>query len=91
MNCVLITKVNQVFSLNNKTLKYTGKWEQNTQKVIEFCLSGKVGTIENLRSFYKFVNDYLNVQIINSYTFRVGYTRSNMLWRLSNKVLQQSV
>ena len=40
MNCVLFAKMDQVFSLKNKTLKNTGK-------VREFCQPGKVGTLMN--------------------------------------------
>ena len=45
MNCVLFAKMDQVFSLKNKTLKNTGKMEKDTGKVREFCQSGKVGTL----------------------------------------------
>ena len=33
MNCVLFAKMDQVFSLKNKTLKNTGKMEKDTGKV----------------------------------------------------------
>ena len=45
MNCVLFAKMDQVFSLKKKTLKNTGKMEEDTGKVREFCQSGKVGTL----------------------------------------------
>ena len=49
MNCVLFAIMDQVFSLENRTLKNTGKMAKNTGKVREFCQSGKVGTlIENI-------------------------------------------
>ena len=35
MNCVLFAKMDQVFSLKNKTLKNTGKMEKDTGKVRE--------------------------------------------------------
>ena len=35
MNCVLFAKMDQVFSLKNKTLKNTGKMEEDTGKVRE--------------------------------------------------------
>ena len=46
MNCVLLAKMDKVFSKENKTLKNTGKLEKNTGKVREFCQSGKVGTLD---------------------------------------------
>ena len=45
MNCVLFAKMDQVFSLNNKTLKKYWKMEKDTGKVREFCQSRKVGTL----------------------------------------------
>ena len=50
MNCVLFTKMDQVFSKESKTLKKnTGKLEKkywkSQGKVREFCQSGKVGTL----------------------------------------------
>ena len=45
MNYVLFAKMDQVFSLKNKTLKNTGKMEKDTGKVREFCQSRKVGTL----------------------------------------------
>ena len=35
MNCVLFARMDQVFSLKNKTLKNTGKMEKGTGKVRE--------------------------------------------------------
>ena len=35
MNCALFAKMDQVFSLKNKTLKNTGKMEKDTGKVGE--------------------------------------------------------
>ena len=32
MNCVLFAKMDQVFSLKNKTLKNTGKWKKILEK-----------------------------------------------------------
>ena len=49
MNCVLFAKMDQVFSLGNRTLKKywkNGKKYWKSQgKVREFCQSGKVGTL----------------------------------------------
>ena len=47
MNSVLFAKMDQVFSLKNKTLKITGKMEKDTGKIGEFCQSEKVGTLYN--------------------------------------------
>ena len=48
MNCVLFAKMDQVFSKENKTLKkILENWKENTGKVMEFCQSGKVGTLYN--------------------------------------------
>ena len=45
MNCVLLAKMDQVFSSKSKTIKHTAKVGENTTKVLEFCQSGKVGTM----------------------------------------------
>ena len=58
MNCALFAKMNQVFSLKNKTLKNTGKMEKVTGKVREFCQSGKVGTLNISTFFLKFTSTY---------------------------------
>ena len=47
MNCVLFAKMDQVFSLKNKTLKNTGKMEKDTGKVREFCQSGKMAVVKS--------------------------------------------
>ena len=49
MNCVLLAKMDQVFSRENKTLKkywkIGKKYWKSQGKVREFCQSGKVGTL----------------------------------------------
>ena len=46
MNCVLFAKMDQVFSLKNETFeKYWKNGKKNTGKVMAFCQSGKVGTM----------------------------------------------
>ena len=41
MNCVLFAKMDQVFSLKNKTLKDTGKMEKELEKSGHFVSSEK--------------------------------------------------
>ena len=46
MNCVLLAKMDQVFSSKSKAIKHTAKvGGGDTTKVGEFCQSGKVGTM----------------------------------------------
>ena len=49
MKCVLFAKMDQVFSLENRTLKQYWKngkkYWKNQGKVRECCQSGKVGTL----------------------------------------------
>ena len=46
MNCVVFTKMNQVFSLKKQqNIKNTRKMENNTGKFRELCQSGKVVTM----------------------------------------------
>ena len=45
MNCVLLAKMDQVFSLKKQNIKNTGKMGKDTEKVREFCQSRKVGTL----------------------------------------------
>ena len=49
MNCVLFAKMNQVLSKENRTLKKYWKIKKKywkiQGKVMEFCRSGKVGTL----------------------------------------------
>ena len=49
MNCVLFAKMDQVFSLKNKTLKKYWKMGKNTGKVREFCQAEKVGTMISVK------------------------------------------
>ena len=59
MNCVLFAKMDEVFSLK-KTLKNNGKMEKHSGKVGEFCQSGKVGTMKELRE----IGDYTLVRCV---------------------------
>ena len=56
MKCVLFAKMDQVFSLGNRTIKKywkNGKKYWKSQgKVREFCQSGKVGTLLAKNWFY---------------------------------------
>ena len=47
--------MDQVFSLNNKTLKNTGKMGKKIGNVREFCESGKVGTMAHAKLAQKSV------------------------------------
>ena len=50
MNCVLFAKMDQVFSLKNKTLKNTGKMEKRywkSQGILSVQKSGNPVTFEN--------------------------------------------
>ena len=71
MKCALFAKMDQVFSLENRTLKQYWKngkkyWE-NQGKVREFCQSRKVGTMyitklkwhPRLQIWFIFANQYL--------------------------------
>ena len=49
MNCVLFAKMDQVFSLKNKTLKKYWKMGKNTGKVREFCQAEKVETMISVK------------------------------------------
>ena len=45
MNCVLFAKMDQLFSVKNRTLKKYWKMAKNTGKVRKFCQSRKVETL----------------------------------------------